>query len=177
MRLLAFADVQGNPHAARALVDAAKRLGIEETYALGNAVGAGPDPAGTVEILRKARVHLVRGPRDLAALGKPPREDLREEGDANAARLTDADLAWLRSGGPPRRIGPLLLTSDPAPHAGASLVVLHPGPRAFVEERNGVTFACAGRADNPSGEAPYLVGEDGRVTLRHAAWTAPTRHL
>lgn len=180
VRLLAFADVQGNPWAAAALVQAARRLGDCDVYALGNAVGAGPDPSGTLATLRKAGVHLVLGPRDRAAMAKPPREDLRDEGEANLARLQPADLAYLRNGGPPRRLVshglPILLTSDPLPDPGNARLVLHPGPLPFVEERRGVTYACTGRADDPAGEAPHVVVdlETGQATLRHAAWTAPT---
>lgn len=180
VRLLAFADVQGNPWAAAALVQAARRLGDCEAYALGNAVGAGPDPSGTLTTLRKGGVHLVLGPRDRAATGKPPREDLRDEGERNLSRLQPADLAYLRNGGPPRRLVahglPILLTSDPLPEPGNARLVLHPGPAPYVEDRDGVTYACTGRADDPSGEAPYLVVDldTGRPTLRHAAWTTPT---
>ena len=176
MRIAAFADLQGNPWAARAILDLLKREKDVETYALGNVVGAGPRPAETVEALRKARVHLVAGPRDLAAVGKPPRDAYRAEGEANAARLAPPDATYLRSGGPARRVvldgKAVLLTADPSPQVGASRVVLFPGPRAGVEVRDGVLHACVGRADDPSGEAPFVLYDSGKgaAEVRHAAW-------
>ena len=176
MRIAAFADLQGNPWAARAILDALKRVEDVEVYALGNVVGAGPRPEETVEILRRARVHLVAGPRDLAALGKPPRETYRAEGEANAARLAPADATYLRSGGPARRVvlqgRAVLLTADPSPQVGASKVVLFPGAAPRVETRDGVLHACVGRADDPAGEAPFVVydAHTGKAEVRHAAW-------
>ena len=190
MRIAAFADVQGHPWAARAILDALRRVDDVEVYALGNVVGAGPEPSATVEILRKARVHLVAGPRDLAALGRPPRESYRAEGDANAARLLPADVTYLKTGGPTRRVvldgKAVLLSADPSPHVGASKVVLHPGPAPRVETREGVLHACVGRADDPRGEAPFVLYDSatGEAEVRHAAWDVDhlaraesTRHL
>lgn len=176
MRIAAFADVQGNPWAAQAILDALRRVEDVEVYALGNVVGGGPRPAETVERLRKARVHLVAGPRDLAAVGMPPREEHRAEGEANGARLSPPQATYLRAGAPPRRVvlGGLavLLTADVSPHVGASKVVLFPGPEARVEERAGVMHACVGRADDPSGEAPFVVYDaaTGLAQVRRAAW-------
>ena len=184
MRLLAFADPQGNPWAVQAILHAARRLGEVEVYALGNAVGAGPDPSGTLALLRKAGAHLVAGPRDRAALGRPPREDLRAEGERNLSLLQPSDLAYLRGAGPPRRLvahgRAILLTADPLPAAeaaGAARLVLHPGPAPRVDTRDGVAFACTGRADDPSGEAPYVLVDlaTGEPEVRHAAWTAPAK--
>ena len=39
MRIVAFADVLGNPHAAQAILHSAKRLGEVDLVCLGNAVG------------------------------------------------------------------------------------------------------------------------------------------
>jgi hypothetical protein len=176
VRIAAFADVQGNPWAARAILDALKRVEDVEVYALGNVVGRGPRPAETVEILRKARVHLVAGPRDVAAVGKPPREEYRAEGEANGARLTPPQATYLRAGAPPRRVVmggmALLLTADPSPQVGASKVVLFPGDEARIEDRDRVTHACVGRADDPSGEAPFVLydADTGLAQVRRAAW-------
>ena len=188
MRIAAFADVQGNVGAAEALLGAFRRLGDTEAYALGNVVGAGPHPSETVRLLRKGGVHLVLGPHDLAALGRPPREHHREMGERNMALLSPSDLAWLKLGGPARRVvvngRGVLLSADPSPQVGTAKLVLFPGEAPRVEARDGVVHACVGRADHPSGEAPYVVHDTqtGETRIRHAVWDvdaprARTRHL
>ena len=181
MRLLAFADAQGNPWAVEAILRAARRLEGVEVVCLGNAVGAGPDPQGAVERLRKARVHLVRGPRDAAALGLPGPEPLRVEGNANAAKLERADVAYLREATPPRRLvangARILLTSEPAPDAGQADVVLHPGPATLVRRVGARLDVTLAPADTDTGESPYVVydAETGEATVHHAIWDAAAR--
>lgn len=190
MRLLLFADVEGNAWACEAILDAAKRLRDVEVVALGNVVGWGPQPHETVDLLRRKRVTLLAGPKDLAALGKAPRPAFQAEGDANASRMKPSDLAYLRSGAPARRLAAdgwrLLLSAEPDPRPGDVDLVALPGSPARLDARAGVPHAFAGQAGNPTGEAPYLLvdTEARRVEVRHAAWDADalraavrTRHL
>lgn len=176
MRFVAFADVQGNPLAAEAILRAAKRIEDAEVVCLGNAVGSGPDPAGAVERLRKARVHLVRGTHDAAALGMPSAEAARFQGKANAARLAPVDLAYLQLATPPRRLVAngkrILLTSEPAPGAGQADVVLKPGPRALVARTGERLDIAVGRADDEVGESPYVVYDagTGEAKVHYAPW-------
>lgn len=176
MRFVAFADVQGNPLAAEAILRAAKRVEEAEVVCLGNAVGTGPDPAGAVERLRKARAHLVRGPNDAATLGMPSAEAAMFQGKANAARLAAADLAYLKLASPPRRLVAngkrILLTSDPAPDAGQADVVLKPGPRPLVTRTGGRLDIAVGRADDEVGESPYVVfdAETSEAKVHYAPW-------
>lgn len=176
MRFLAFADVQGNPWAAEAILHAAKKQDDVTLVCLGNAVGAGPDPQGAVERLRKARVHLVRGPRDAAAIGLPSPEALAFEGKANAAKLAPADLAYLREATPPRRLVAggkrILLTSEPRPDHGQADVVLKPGDRPLWQRVDARLDIQVGRADDPSAESPFIVFDatTGAVKLHHAPW-------
>lgn len=181
MKFLAFADVQGNALAAQALVGMAKRHPEAEVVCLGNAVGAGSDPAGAVERLRKARVHLVRGPRDAAALGMPAPEALRFEGKANAAKLAPADIAWLRTATPPRRLVAngkrILLTSEERPETGLADVVLKPGGRAVVHRVGARLEIATGRADEETGESPFILfdAETGEAKVSYAAWDRAAR--
>ena len=182
MRLVVFADAQGNPWAVEAVLRAARKVAGAEVACLGNAVGAGPDPAGAVERLRKARVLLVRGPRDAAALNLPEAPPaLREEGQRNLARLDPADVAYLRESTPPRRLvaqgRSILLTSAPFPEAGQADVVLRPGETTGarrVGPRLDVTLAPL---DNESGESPFVVYDPERdeATIHHAIWDADAR--
>lgn len=181
LKLLVFADPQGNPWAVEAILRAARKVEDAEVTCLGNAVGVGPDPQATVERLRKARVHLVRGPRDAAALGRPVPEALRAEGKANAARLKPADLAYLRESTPPRRLVAggkrVLVTAEAAPDAGNADVVLKPGPRTVVAQAGPVLVVMVAPADDPTGESPYVVwdSETGEARVHHAAWDADRR--
>src|SRR5438067_1999088 len=105
MRILAFADALGNPHAVQAILHAAKRAGEADLVCLGNAVGPGLDPRLTVERLRKAHVHLVRGAWDAAVLNMPAAPtDLRLAAKPVAAKLQPAEIAYLREATPPRRL-------------------------------------------------------------------------
>ena len=182
MRLVVFADAQGNPWAVEAILRAARRLGEAEVACLGNAVGAGPDPQGAVGRLRKARVHLVRGPRDAAALNLPGAPAaLREEGKRNLARLKPADVAYLREATPPRRLvmggKRVLLTSESLPDVGQSDVVMRPGGETSVRRVGPLLEVVLAPADNETGESPYVVydGERDEATAHYAIWDADQR--
>jgi hypothetical protein len=168
--LLVLADLQGNRWALEAILGHAKRrVPDADVVLLGNAVGAGPDPAGTVDLLRKRGVVLVKGPRDEAALGLAKDPALRLEGDANARALSTADLAYLRAASPPRRLmvhgERLLLTSDPRAAPGVERLV-QPGDACTVDARR-IRIASAGA---PTGEAPFLVLDDDGWRVGLAAW-------
>lgn len=171
MPLVLVADLQGNRWALEAVLGRARKLGPDvEVVVLGNAVGAGPDPQGTVELLRKRGAVLVKGERDDAALGLVKTGPLRDEGDANARLLKPADLSYLRHASSSRRLRAhghfLLLTGDPklAPTGPETLVA--PGPVTELTER-AWRLASAATSD---GEAPFLVVDDGGARLEHAAW-------
>jgi len=61
--LLLFGGCYSNLQATRALLDEARRLGIppERTICTGDVVAYGADPAATVDIVRRAGVHVVMG--------------------------------------------------------------------------------------------------------------------
>jgi hypothetical protein len=177
-RIVAFADVQGNPHAVAAILLAAKKVDDAELVCLGNAFGPGPDPQACVEKLRRAHVHLVRGAWESMALGMPG-------GDAQqrlAARdllgkLDKAEVAYLKEATPPRRLVAggkrILLTSEPAPAAGAADVVLHPGARAVTKADGARLDVSVGNASaDEHGESPFVVydTELHEAKVAHAAW-------
>lgn len=181
MRLVAFADVQGNPHAVAAILLAAKKLGEADLYCLGNAIGPGPGPAACVEKLRKAHVILVRGPRDAAALGMPGGDEkLRLEGKAIVSTLKPADVGYLREATPPRRMVAggkrILLTSERSPaDVGAADVVLHPGDRAVVRadaNARRLDVSVGHAVADEHGESPFVVydTDTNTATVHHAAW-------
>lgn len=177
MRFLAFADVRGNPHAASAILQQAKKLDDVEVVCLGNALGQGPDPAACIEKLRKARVHLVRGVWEAAALGMPAPPDVRIGARDLLAKLAPADAAYVRDASPPRRLVAggkrILLTAEPKPDAGLADVVLHPAPKAEVHVEAGRTFVRVGDAsDAEHGESPYVVFDaaTGLAKAHYAPW-------
>lgn len=187
MRFLVFAEPQGNLAALEALLQVGRRAKPDEWICLGNAVGEGAQPQKCVEAMRKVPVHLVQGPLDLAALGKPVRPAHRELGDANAALLKPGDLRYLRSGGPPRRLVAagkrVLLTSDPSPQTMGTDVVLHPSDEAFVAQEGALLRVGVGRVHGPHDAAPFVLFDaaTGEAVVKRAVWNVrtpgETRHL
>lgn len=179
MRIVAFADVQGNPHSVAAIITAAKRIEDASLYCLGNAIGPGPDPASCIEKLRKAHVVLIRGERDAAALGMPGGDEkLRLESKAILGTLKPADVGYLREASPPRRMVAggkrILLTSDAkAMDVGAADVVLRPGERAAVKlDGSRLDLTVGNAAEDEHGESPFLVYDTQmhEAKVHHAAW-------
>lgn len=177
MRFLAFADALGNPHAVAAILAQAKKLDEVELVCLGNAVGPVGDAQACVEKLRKARVHLVRGAWDAAALGMPTHDDLRFRAKEIAAKLHPADLAYLKEATPPRRLVAggrrILLTSETKPDPGNADVILHPGERPLARReaaRLDVSVGQAGTDEN--GESPFVIYDSstGEAKVHYAAW-------
>jgi hypothetical protein len=129
--------------------------------------------------LRKAHVHLVRGPWDAATLNMPAATtDMRLAAKPIAAKLGPAELAYLREATPPRRLVAggkrILLTSDAAAaDVGAADVVLHPGPRAAVREVAARLDIAVGNASaDEHGESPYVIydAETHEAKIHRAAW-------
>lgn len=179
MRLVAFADVQGNPHAVQAILLAARKVDDAQIYCLGNAIGAGPDPAACLERLRKAHVTLVRGEREAAALGMPGGDpQLKVECKEILAKLPPAEAGYVREASPPRRMvvggRRVLLTGEASPRdVGAADVVLRPGARAVVRREGSRIEASAGNAGvDEDGESPFLVydTEAHEARVHRAAW-------
>lgn len=182
MKILAFADVLGNPHATQAILLAAKKLGEAELVCLGNACGTGADPQATVERLRKAHVHLVRGAWDAATLNMPVAStDMRIAAKAIAAKLKPSEMAYLREATPPRRLVAggkrILLTSDTkAPADSAADVILHSGGLKPIVRRDPNTgrldVAVGNASEAPEGESPYVLydSETGDALVKYAAW-------
>jgi hypothetical protein len=167
VKLVLFADLAGERAALESLLQSAARLGDEvEMICLGGAASGGPDPQGTLEMMRRKRVTLVAGAADRALLKDP-------------VGLERPEVAWLRNAAAPRRLvaggRPMLLTPDPA--AQDATYVVKPGERAEINDR----AATTGRVKGSRGEAPFLVLDlaTGALSARHAIWdaAAPTRHV
>lgn len=177
MTFLVFGDPLGNPHAVAAILAHAKKLDGVELVCLGNAIGPAGDARACVEKLRKARVHLVRGAWDAAALGLPSGAELRVQAQPIAATLQNADLAYLKEATPPRRLVAggrrILLTSETKPNVGLADVILHSGDKPHARREATRLQVCVGQAGtDANGESPFVVYDPttGEAKVQYAAW-------
>jgi putative phosphoesterase len=129
MRIAVIADVHANLPALRAVLDDVVRIGADELYCVGDAVGRGPHPNEVVEELRRLEVPTVQGNWD-EAVGMDreqtgaawPTAEAEDAGNASmrwsAERLTEENRAWLRQ----------LPTSLRVTVGGRSLFLFHGSP-------------------------------------------------
>jgi predicted phosphodiesterase len=136
MIVAVFGDAHGHADALEAVIDAAERAGAEELWSLGDMIGGGPDPERVVALTReRCRVALV-GNHDYAATGSVELTRLARPGspawrslELARERLTDEDVAWLRTRRPAAR--------------RAQVQCWHAGPRNPVWEYVGPRNAAA----------------------------------
>jgi predicted phosphodiesterase len=110
MVVAVFGDAHAHADALEAVIRSADDSGAQELWSLGDMVGGGPDPERVVRLTReRCRVALV-GNHDYGATGAVDPSRLGEPGSAGLrsielarARLSDADIAWLRSRRPAAR--------------------------------------------------------------------------
>ena len=101
MKVAIISDVHANPQALVRVLDDATWCGAEQVVCAGDVVGYGPDPAGTVRILRERNIPTVMGNHDEAVanyVGTGCMIGSARSGVArHRAELGIDDLAWLRS--------------------------------------------------------------------------------
>ena len=101
VRVAVLSDIHSNLEALTAVIDDANGSGgFDETWALGDLVGYGPDPAACIELLRQHDARCVAGNHDLAVSGRIGVEMFNDYA-AEAARWTvgqlgETELKYLR---------------------------------------------------------------------------------
>jgi predicted phosphodiesterase len=157
MLVAVFGDAHAHAAALEAVIGAADAAGAEQLWSLGDMVGGGPDPERVVGLTRGRCAVALVGNHDYGATGSVELTRLGEPGSAGLRsielareRLSEDDVAWLRSRRPAaRRDG---------------VQCWHGGPHNAVREYVGASNATA--CLDSQREALGLVGH----THEPAAW-------
>ncbi len=101
MKVAIMSDVHANPMALERVLADAEQCGVEQVVCAGDVVGYGPDPAGTIRILREREIPTVMGNHDVAVAdyfgGCTMNDWARAAVARHRAELDDDDKDWLRS--------------------------------------------------------------------------------
>jgi predicted phosphodiesterase len=131
-----FGDAHAHAEACDAVIAAAEAAGAAELWSLGDMVGGGPDPEHVVTRTRERCSVALLGNHDYGATGSAEPSRFGEPGSPAVRsielardRLSDADLAWMRSRRPAARRG--------------AVQCWHGGPRNAVHEYVGPSNAAA----------------------------------
>jgi predicted phosphodiesterase len=104
-----FGDAHAHAEALEAVIRAADRAGAEQLWSLGDMVGGGPDPEKTVALTRERCSVALVGNHDYGATGSVDASRLGNVAarsiELSRERLSEDDLAWLRSRRPAARRG------------------------------------------------------------------------
>ena len=110
MLVAVFGDAHAHAEALEAVIAAAEASGARECWSLGDMVGGGPDPERALALTRERCTVALAGNHDYGATGSVDPLRLGEPGSAAhrsielaCARLSDADIQWLRSRKPAAR--------------------------------------------------------------------------
>ncbi len=133
MRIAVFSDIHGNPFACKAVLDAVAEDGIFDAVAVaGDLCASGSDPAGCVDMLRKAGVAAVYGNADeyVFAPEKPP----PDEEHLSNWKVIQAGSLWTRGKLGEERIFwlaglPFELRFSPTSNPSDDLLVVHANPK------------------------------------------------
>jgi len=102
-----FGDAHAHAEALEAVIRAADRAGAEQLWSLGDMVGGGPDPERTVALTRERCSVALVGNHDYGATGSVDASRLGDVAERSITlsreRLSEDDLAWLRSRRPAAR--------------------------------------------------------------------------
>jgi hypothetical protein len=102
-----FGDAHAHAEALEAVIRAADRAGAEQLWSLGDMVGGGPDPEQAVALTRERCSVALVGNHDYGATGSVDASRLGDVAERSIAlsreRLSEEDLAWLRSRRPAAR--------------------------------------------------------------------------
>jgi len=169
MRTLILSDLHANAEATEAVLRAARGIGYDRTFVLGDLAGYGADPGAVVAAVRALReLRIVRGNHDKIVAELEPMEGFHDQARAAAEwtrRALDPDLvAWIRDlprGPIPVAPGVILSHGSPADedayllHAGEARRAFDQGPfdlcffghthlpGAFVEEGGRIQWSAA----------------------------------
>lgn len=101
MKYAIISDVHANPQALERVLADAERYGVEKVVCAGDVVGYGPDPAGTIRILRERGIPTVMGNHDAAVVGWRDTDGMigsaREGTERHRRELGQDELDWLKS--------------------------------------------------------------------------------
>jgi predicted phosphodiesterase len=110
MLVAVFGDAHAHAAALEAVLRAADAAGAEQLWSLGDMVGGGPDPERVVALTRERCAVALVGNHDYGATGSVELTRLGEPGSAGLRsielareRLSEDDVAWLRSRRPAAR--------------------------------------------------------------------------
>ncbi len=136
MVVAVFGDAHAHAEAFDAVVAAAGGSGAEELWSLGDMVGGGPDPEHVVARTRERCSVALMGNHDYGATGSAEPTRFGAPGSPAARsielareRVSDDDLAWMRTRRPAARRG--------------DIQCWHGGPRNPVHEYVGASNAAA----------------------------------
>ncbi len=100
MKIAVISDIHSNLEALLACVGKAESVGVEQYICLGDAVGYGPDPVATLELLRALpNFVMVKGNHEDALFTtyyKSLRQHIRQTIDWTREQLKDEQLAFLQ---------------------------------------------------------------------------------
>jgi predicted phosphodiesterase len=157
-----FGDAHAHADALDAVIGAAEAHGAQQLWSLGDMIGRGPDPEHVVTRTRERCTVALMGNHDYGATGSAEPSRFGAPGSPAVRsielardRLSDPDVAWMRSRKPAARRGVVQLW--------------HGGPRNAVHEYVGASNAAACLA--------VQRGELGLVGHTHiaAAWRQTPR--
>lgn len=101
MNYAIISDIHANSAALERVLEDAEQCGVERVVCAGDVVGYGPDPAGTIRILREREIPTVMGNHDVAVADYFGDGTMNKWAQAGVARhraeLDDDDKDWLRS--------------------------------------------------------------------------------
>jgi hypothetical protein len=130
-----FGDAHAHAEAFDAVIGAAEASGADERWSLGDMIGRGPDPEHVVTRTRERCAVALMGNHDYGATGSAEPARFGDPGspavrsiELAAERLSDADVAWMRSRKPAARRG--------------DVQCWHGGPRNAVHEYVGPSNAA-----------------------------------
>ena len=109
MLIAAFADAHAHGDALDAVLASADACGAQQLWSLGDMLGGGPDPERTVAATRERCSVAITGNHDYGATGAVEASRLGPASarsiDLARERLSDDDMAWLRTRKPAARRG------------------------------------------------------------------------
>src|SRR3954454_16637929 len=111
-----FGDAHAHAEALEAVLAAAEHAGADELWSRGDMIGAGPDPEHVVARTRERCPVALMGNHDYGATGSAEPTRFGEPGspaprsiELARDRLSNAEVAWMRSRKPAARRGEMQL--------------------------------------------------------------------
>lgn len=166
MRIALVADIHGNSFALRNVLDELAHENVDRIVCLGDIAVLGPDPTGSIRLVREYADLTVLGNTDQWLVDRLDHPEVRGAGAIERELATwsmdaveDADLTWL---------GGLPLTGTIALPGDRELLVFHGSPRSNEE----IISALTADADLPAmipREATFAAGGHTHIQLMKKA--------